>query len=440
MPLKTLLFSGIFGIVCIATLANPLIGIVGYMGHYFVHPEAQWWGEVLRDHGVRFSFTIAILTMISVTIHFRKLRFNSFLIGQEKLLLLFIALLWLSFVIAPPLVEQKFDSEFAPVKMTKMAVFLLMFTHVVTDLRSFKYVMWAFILGGLYLGVQAYTAPSGAFTHGRLDDIGGPDFNESSFLAAHFVAILPFIGVFLIIEKKWLAKLLCLLAGVFVVNGIVLTRTRAAFIAAAVGLVAALLLSVPGYRKKILLLLVVGVMGLPLLTDSGFWERMSTINTEDEERDDSSQGRLDVWQDTLRLIADHPGGIGAGNFLEYIEREEYYGSRRDPHNTYLRCFAELGIQGGLVLLAIIINAFRMLRTIKRNKLGLQDAFEFRLIAYAFQIVLIIYLACGMFMSQTYIEELWWFLLFPAALQRAYENAAQEEREFDVVVESMVEAV
>ncbi len=426
MGLKVVLFAGIFGLVCITTLANPLIGILGYLGHYHVYPEDQWWGEVLKSKGIRFSFTIALLTGISFLIHFRKLRFRKLLIAQESLLLIFVGLLWLVFFVEPPLLEQQFDSEFAPIKMTKITVFLLMFTHVVVDLKRIRYVVWIFIIGTLYLGVQAYTAPAGAFVDGRLNNIGGPDFSESSFLAAHFVSILPFIGMIFMIEKKWWAKLICLLSAAFVVNGIILTRTRAAFVGGAVGLVAALFLAIPGYRKKILILLILGLMGLPMLTDSGFWERMSTIGAEEQERDASSQSRLDVWQATIRLISDHPTGVGAGNFLEYIQRDEYYGSRRDPHNTYLRCFAELGIFGGLVLIAMIVNAFWMLRKVKQNRYELRQSAEYRLFAYATQMTLIVFMTCGMFMSQTYIEEFWWFLLFPVALFRSYENAKLEE--------------
>ena len=121
------------------------------------------------------------------------------------------------------------------------------------------------------------------------------------------------------------------------------------------------------------------------------------------------------------MILDHPLGVGEGNFKKEIEKYIPVMRNRDTHNTLLRCIAELGVQGGFVLLLLIFNAFRILRVIRKEAKSLTNGKDFLWHAYAMQVVLVIYLVCGMTMTHTYIEELYWLLLFPVFLKRSLEN-------------------
>jgi hypothetical protein len=63
----------------------------------------------------------------------------------------------------------------------------------------------------------------------------------------------------------------------------------------------------------------------------------------------------------------------------------------------------------------------MLFSIKINIQDLPNKEDFVWHIYALQLALIIYLSAGMFITQTYIEELYWLLMFPLFLKRSVEN-------------------
>jgi O-antigen ligase len=77
----------------------------------------------------------------------------------------------------------------------------------------------------------------------------------------------------------------------------------------------------------------------------------------------SARVRLAVWSDTLRLVREHPLGVGAGNFeqafLPYAlggrTRPDESLVFRSPHNEYLRVLAEEGLVTSALLAALLIG-------------------------------------------------------------------------------------
>lgn len=426
MPLKSIFFLILFFILSTGSLFNPILGIIGYISHYHIHPERQWWGASLNNLGIRYSFTIAILIIIGTLIHINKQKIKKIFYSQEILLIIFVIIIWLSKFLGLAPSPDYDPSEYPPFKVAKIAIFTLFLTHVVTDLKKYEAIIWTFVLLNLYLGYSCYTAPSSAFISGRLSiGIGGPDFAESSFLAGHFVAILPFMVIF-VFTGNWKKKIIAVIAAAFVTNGIILTQTRAALLAAFVGIIFTVIWSVPNYRSKIFILLLIGVLGGLSLTNTDFWQRMQTIKAnEDGGYEDSAESRLEMWQTALKMMKARPLGFGSGNFQKYMGDYNDEGHQnRDTHNTYLRCGAELGFHGLMVFLMMIVNAFLILRRIKKKAIIIKDAKYFFICAYALQLTLITYMTCGIFMSQTYHEETYWFLLLPVCLERALENSTQ----------------
>lgn len=425
MPLKSIFFLMLFFILSFGSLFNPILGIIGYMAHYHIHPERQWWGVAMNNLGIRYSFTIALLLVIGTLINKNKLKFKKLFHGQEILLLIFLIIIWLSTFLGLES-EPNYDPyNYPPLKVTKIVIFTLFLTHVVTDLTKYKMIIWTFVFLGLYLGYSCYIAPFSAYISGRLSiGIGGPDFAESSFLAGHFVSILPFMAIF-VLTGNWKHKIIAIIAAAFVANAIILTQTRAAFVAAFVGVIFTIIWSIPQYRTKIIILLIIGALGALSLTNQAFWQRMETIKTDEEgKHEESAESRKVLWQTALRMMKTRPQGFGAGNFQKYMgdyNNNDY--QNKDTHNTFLRCGAELGLHGLIVFLIMIVNAFLILKRIKRKAINVKDAKIFINYAYALQLTIIIYLICGFFMSQTYHEETFWFLLLPVCLERALENAS-----------------
>ena len=153
---------------------------------------------------------------------------------------------------------------------------------------------------------------------------------------------------------------------------------------------------------------------------------MEGIDTNTAQIDASARGRLLAWEAALSMASDYPLGVGEGNFKKYIGQYSPEMMGRDTHNTFLRCLAELGVQGAFVLLLLIGNAFWILFRLKKKIRDLPQKEDLLWHIYALKIALIIYLVSGIFITHTYIEEFYWLLMFPVFLKRSVENAIKRE--------------
>ena len=401
---------------------TPLIGILGYLCSYNINPVGHWWGGPLVDWGIRYSLFLAIATSLGLIFHRPRPRVRGLFELQIILLVVFLALVWLSIALGFGLNPEETNA----VKMTKIIIILLMASYVIINLRRYEMMIWTLIIAGLYLGYEAFSAPTWMFQGGRLNvGVGGSDFGEGNFLGAHFAMLLPFLGA-MFLKGGWKTKVICLLPGVFVTNSIILCRSRAIFLAILVGIVSAIVLSIRRQRLKIVFGVGIAVVGAIFLTDPGFWRRMEGIDTNAAQVDASARGRLLAWEAALSMAWDYPLGVGEGNFKRYIGGYKPEMMGRDTHNTFLRCLAELGVQGAFVLLLLIGNAFWILFRLKKKIQDLPQKVDFLWHIYALKIALIIYLVAGIFITHTYIEEFYWLLMFPVFLKRSVENEIKIE--------------
>jgi len=431
MPIKALLFLAGFLLMAAGALFEPLLGVIGYMFHYIIGAERQWWAEPIRYWGIRYSFILALCTAIGMFLNSHKLRYGrTFLLGQEKLLLAFLAAVWFSTLLGEPTTSGAYtDVDLPWLKMAKVILFTLMMTHLVTTAQRVNLVFWVLTAGGLALGLQAYGTPASSFRGGRLEGIGGPDFAEANFCAAYLAATLPIIGV-QFLQTGWLGKAVCLVSGVFATNGIILMRSRGALVGLAAGALAALVMAPRRFRPAILAGIIVAAAGGYYLTDPQFLERAGTISAKEEERDTSAASRLEIWNGSLAMWEGNPLGVGAGNFFQMIGRYAPQLEGADTHNTFLRCLCELGIQGIAVFLLLIFHAVLVLRRVIRRAQQLprkadRDALVLKSLGLIVAIVTL--LAAGLTATFIYTEALWWLLAMPACLERALENALAADK-------------
>jgi putative inorganic carbon (hco3(-)) transporter len=426
MGLRTLLFLSLFVICGAGALYLPLLGLLGYMAHYIIGPESQWWTASLKQFDIRYSLTLAIMAGLGILLNSRNLRYGpSCWALQEKMLVAFVALLWVLRACSEH-TELYTMVDHPALKLTKVAIFCLMLTHVVTDAKSLKAVLWTLVLATFILGIEAYTKPRWVFSSGRLEGVGGADFSESNFLPAFIGGVLPLMGV-LFLESRWLQKLVILAAGVFSVNAIVLTRSRGAVVGIAVGGLASLLFAPKGYRTKIFTALVAAGLGGLYLADQTFLSRVETIDRSDDQRDHSAQSRLELWALSYQMLFDYPMGVGPGNFSLHAGHYNVLYEGRDAHNTYVRCFTELGIPGFLLLLALITNAIITSKQTIKKAYRLPPEYRAQILMPSFGLAvgLCMMLGCGLTVTLLYTEALWWFLLMPVCVARAADNLAAD---------------
>jgi putative inorganic carbon (HCO3(-)) transporter len=416
-PLKSilcfvLLWGGWFG-----ALVNPIWGVASYILIYQVDPISKWWGEPLTALGLRYSLFAMLFTVVGMIVARKNVPrvypgISMWECGIAVLVLCGIMNIFLG-------VRWDPWAQFVFEKFWKLMVFVIVLGRLATTRQNLRWVMWTFILGSLYLGHNAYTAPSWAFAHGRLEGVGGPDFNSTSGLAAHLASMLPLIGVMFLSLTHWKWRLLAMASGLFTCNAIVMCRTRSAFVGLAAGALVALLTAPATKRFRIHLCLIIGAFGAYHLTDNHFWARMSTLKDREEliENDMATRARVEIWKVSMQIIADYPTGVGVGNFPYVIGKYDARYYKRASHNTVVLCFVELGVQGGVIFLLLIGGSLWHVRECARLAPESDNPLETKLLSYGTLISLVTYVVCGLGTERLYCESYWWVLALPMCLHR-----------------------
>ncbi len=172
---------------------------------------------------------------------------------------------------------------------------------------------------------------------GQLVDVermcGTGIFNDPNDLALMIIAAVPICGYWLTdpsarrVRPAWIA-----LIGLLI-YALVLTHSRGGFLALMAGLAAFMYMRFGGARTLILGLL---VMPLMLIVFAG---RMTSISASEG----TGQTRIQLWCDAMQFFQQAPlFGIG----MEMYQTVSYH----VPHNSYLHCYAELGVVGGTLFL------------------------------------------------------------------------------------------
>ncbi|SDT96907.1 O-antigen ligase family protein [Desulfobacula phenolica] len=400
----------------VASFFYPVVGLLTYMFVFFTASKHSWWYQEVIDMGVRTSMIPGIVFILSTFIHSQKLNFTRWRISSiEWGLILFLCLVWISPLLGYGMTDY---SVYILDKVTKSFVVLFCMMRVVTWIEHYCVIRWMWVLSGLYFGYMAFSGGEDMFLGARLDNIGGGDFSGSSSFAHHLVMTLPFIAGTLLLSKHWASKGLSFVSGVFLINAIIMSRTRGAFLAILFGIVYGFMRAPRKYRKKILVLGMVGLIGAFSLTDPGFWMRMGTIELNITDMEASASGRLELWGGSLKMLSDYPLGVGVGRFQDFIGQYVPDQAGLSPHNTFVRCYSDLGVQGFLVFLFILLMVFKKLKQLRTFGKNNEFMNHYELEAFIIEIALIMGLVAGMFTERLYSEAIWWLVGMTVCLERS----------------------
>ncbi|MEW6252644.1 MAG: O-antigen ligase family protein, partial [Planctomycetota bacterium] len=407
-----------FWIVYIAgvcgALLNPILGVALYVLVYHVNPETQWWGGAVRELGLRCSLIVAVATGAGMLLRPAALLHGARQFPAPYVLAILFGLVALASLGWGVGVSER--GAYQAEKFVKLMIILFILLRCVRTPAHYQLVVLAWLAGVTYLGYQA-SGGVGRSASGRLTSgIGGPDFEDSSGLAAHLIATLPLIGAMFFMCRTWLGRGLTLVTGALAVNTLVMTRTRNAVVGLVVVVFATLLGLPRGYRLKGFAAALVGTLLAVQLTDPAWWQRMRTIAQ--YETDASATGRLAFWRAAVQMACDHPLGIGLGNFhqtvMEYIPDLTI---ERSAHSTVIACLAELGWGGLFLFVLIVVAVLLRLAGVRRAARGVPDFQDVRVLtrparfhlgwhALALRAGLLGYLACALFTTRLFAEDFW----------------------------------
>ncbi len=185
--------------------------------------------------------------------------------------------------------------------------------------QKYEKMIWAFLIGCFYLGWVAHSL--GRTGYGRLEGVGPSDSQEVNALAAILITPIPILIFYIIEGKKYWQKITSLIFLAYIMDGVILTTSRGAFM----GLVVSLLYfsyfiffkHVKNFKFKMKMAfgLVLGLILFYHLTDVTFWERMTTLkHVEVGERGlvgaEGGAHRTPYWFKGLDLVKEYPLGVG----------------------------------------------------------------------------------------------------------------------------------
>ena len=259
---------------------------------------------------------------------------------------------------------------------------------------------------------------------GRLQSTIG--FYDSNDFASVMAVALPFGLAILTRASGWRRTTGALLAVAVLIMGIVASGSRGGTLAMAAGA----LVFLAGHRGGKGLVLVVLMAFAAAITwftaPPTFKTRMlSLAHLENDYNTTDELGRKAVWRRGRQYIREHPMfGVGAGNFEiaegQYNEEVGRTGKWSAPHNAYLQAFAELGIGGGLIFLAMLLTAAGIARQMWRPNLWARGPPLHR---PEYLSSLVAFAVGAYFLSQAYFNPLFALLGFIALAQRTMEVEA-----------------
>ena len=268
-------------------------------------------------------------------------------------------------------------------------------------------------------------------TDGDLQQRASGPIGEKNFYAQMLLAALPLAVAFVRVDRG-ATRLLAAAAAILIAAGVVLTFSRGAAVAAMVLLLAALALRI--VRGRVVVGLALAAVLVTALVPS-YAARLATLT--------GVGGALEVTEDVDPVIAqrandvlaataafaDHPVlGVGPGLFAatyrEYATRVAGLPGDLDyaAHNLYLEIASETGLLGLAAFGGLVTTT--LIALVRARRSAAHDA---RLAAFAdaFILVVISYLATGLFLHISYQRYVWLFLALSIAGAMAIRRSIDE---------------
>jgi len=418
-----------FGFGCLLSLfRRPIFGLVTYVGVFYVHPPAYWWGGAVPS--LRWSLIAAAVTWLSVLMHRSKLvspRLREF--GAFRGLVLFV--IWVAIQMFWAL-DKTMHTELL-VLMTKYAVLVFLIYKCINSIQDLRIFLWSHAVGCFYLGYYVFEQ----YVGGRFEGFLSPGIDEANAGALHIASgILVVFALFL--SGKLYEKIAAVGFMPFIVNALIASISRSGFLALGV---AGLVFNIFAPKKLIRMVRIFSLAGLFLfiaLTNQTYWERIGTILVAGEEVEgvDTGSGRLVLMKAQLQMFSSYPLGCGhrctAVLSPLYLDEEYLTGPEeskaRSSHSTFITLLVEQGVPGLAIFIALMIWIIRIIFRL-RHQMRLSEGLLTT--TYAATVATLAAIAVGdLFVDYLKFEARFWFialLLVLAKLDMTSTEIATDDR-------------
>jgi O-antigen ligase len=196
-----------------------------------------------------------------------------------------------------------------------------------------------------------------------VEGFGGMDNN---FFGVSLVCVIGPALMLTLTSKTWYTRCLAAASGLLILHTTLLTFSRGAMLGLITVAIAAVAI-MPKRPKYIGAVLVTVLLSLRLVGPQ-LAARYGTAFVDEQARDESSESRLDLWRDCLKVVAEHPVfGVGPWNWA--VVAESYgWPPGKSAHSVWMETAAEIGVPGVVALMTFFGLAGARLWPIAREPL------------------------------------------------------------------------
>lgn len=376
MPLSAIIFLLGFTAGCVlAFVRNPIYGLLTYIVTLYFDPAGQWWGRATAG-GVRWELIPAAITLVAMILYRRRI-LSSPLFRSGAFWGFVVFVLW-------GLVQLQWalDMDAQEQLLTIWSKFLLvsiMICACVDSWKNLRLVLWAHVIGCVYMGYIAFAYSNG----GRVEGFGLGSVGDANTGSLELVTGFVAAGA-LFLSGSWRAKVVLAPAMGLIANGVIATESREGFLALLGSGIVFVIFAPRAARKQVIAASVLAALGFLALSNPSYWLRVHTIENGGAEIQgvDTGHARLEVAKAQLQIFHEHP--FGCGHACTEVLSPQFVPSdylslsgRRASHNTFLTMLVDHGIPGAALYIALLAWTYRKLKALApqaRSMTGFPSAF------------------------------------------------------------------
>jgi hypothetical protein len=409
----------------LALARHPIYGLYTYIAVFYLDAPNRWWGQGLPD--LRWSLLAAVVTAIAMLrVKADPARVPWYKTFPAVFLIAYTTWLWIQ---SPWALDPELHRECAMIFTKFIIVYFMVYRLIDTPLLAADFLL-AHILGCLYLGLVALGTGT---TGGRLDGVGGSGIDDSNTLGMHAAAIAV-VGAMLIFVKRDWRRYAALVSVPLILNTVVLTGSRGAFLALFMGGVTIFALRPKENTRLFYSLAFLGIVGFGIVASETFWERMKTLEAavnKEETMDNSAEGRIVQMKAGIHMFVGHPLGVGHRGFatlspqyLDPIYLTET--GARSSHNTFISTLVEQGFPGAIMFSMLWLWVLKSCVVARRWANARRPLLDVSMMAAACAGLVVVFIG-GQFADFLKTEVQVWLLALVASLLQSPAGAAAADQ-------------
>jgi probable O-glycosylation ligase (exosortase A-associated) len=348
----------------VVAIVNPFIGLLIYVCFSIFRPGSGLWYWSVPENG-SFSKILAIGLLIGWALR----GFGDWRFGRSSLtvIALLAYLIWSVLAISQALIPS-----FAWIwveSQSKIVLVVIAGITLIDSIAKLKQLAWVILISHGYVAFELNQDYFAGFN--RLWEVGFGGMDNNC-MAISLVSCSG-LGIFLCLgtPKLW-QKTIAAACVAFMIHAILFSFSRGGMVGLIIVIAFSFLLM---KRRPIHYACLVFGIGLALAAAGDeVVKRFTSAFADENERDTSAEGRLEMWKICIRITEDYPLlGLGPHHFPVHATS---FGltPNKEAHSTWLQLAAEIGVPGALFLLAFFLVTVLRLWSLKSSQYAVKDPF------------------------------------------------------------------